>query len=271
MIGESGFTAQMNSATVCTLSLTILQVGALLDRDHGRGRVDLPIGEIAAEHGAHRGAAAVGGEDAGDVGALLLEEALRHRDRIRHAVGGDAVIADDDLLGLHWCRQRQGKRQRDECESTTPDHASLPGVSCVDTQATTVWRRWQPECVTKARVVVRWREGGMDLGIRGRKALLSGASRGLGKACALALAREGVEVTIVARKPDALERAADGDPRAGRGGHAGRRRHHDAGGPQGRARRLSGTRHPGEQCRRPAARRLPPAGRAMTGSRRSTP
>ena len=47
----------------------------------------------------------------------------------------------------------------------------------------------------------------MDLGIRGRKALLSGASRGLGKACALALAREGVDVTIVARKPDTLERS----------------------------------------------------------------
>jgi 3-oxoacyl-[acyl-carrier protein] reductase len=48
----------------------------------------------------------------------------------------------------------------------------------------------------------------MDLGIRGRKALLVGASRGLGKACALALAHEGVDVTIVARKRDTLERAA---------------------------------------------------------------
>jgi 3-oxoacyl-[acyl-carrier protein] reductase len=48
----------------------------------------------------------------------------------------------------------------------------------------------------------------MDLGIRGRKALLSGASRGMGKGCALALAREGAEVTIVARKRDALEQAA---------------------------------------------------------------
>ena len=46
----------------------------------------------------------------------------------------------------------------------------------------------------------------MDLGIRGKKALLVGASRGLGKACALALAHEGVDVTIVARKRDALER-----------------------------------------------------------------
>ena len=48
----------------------------------------------------------------------------------------------------------------------------------------------------------------MDLGIRDRKALLCGASRGLGKACALAVAREGVEVTIVARTRETLERTA---------------------------------------------------------------
>jgi 3-oxoacyl-[acyl-carrier protein] reductase len=48
----------------------------------------------------------------------------------------------------------------------------------------------------------------MDLAIRGRKALLSGASRGLGKACALALAHEGVDVTIVARTREPLEAAA---------------------------------------------------------------
>ena len=49
----------------------------------------------------------------------------------------------------------------------------------------------------------------MDLGIRGRKALLSGSSRGLGKACALALAQEGVDITLVARTRDVLERTAD--------------------------------------------------------------
>jgi 3-oxoacyl-[acyl-carrier protein] reductase len=49
----------------------------------------------------------------------------------------------------------------------------------------------------------------MDLGIRGRKALLSGASRGLGKACAMALAAEGVDVTIVARTRDVLEHTAE--------------------------------------------------------------
>jgi len=48
----------------------------------------------------------------------------------------------------------------------------------------------------------------MDLGIRGRKALLTGASRGLGRACAFALAQEGVDVTIVARRREALEKTA---------------------------------------------------------------
>jgi len=47
----------------------------------------------------------------------------------------------------------------------------------------------------------------VDLGIRGKNALVCGASRGLGKACALALAREGVDVTIIARNRDMLESA----------------------------------------------------------------
>src|SRR5579862_8101081 len=46
----------------------------------------------------------------------------------------------------------------------------------------------------------------MDLGIKGKTALVCGASRGLGKACAFALAREGVNLTLVARTRDALER-----------------------------------------------------------------
>ncbi|MBP2227454.1 3-oxoacyl-[acyl-carrier protein] reductase [Azospirillum agricola] len=48
----------------------------------------------------------------------------------------------------------------------------------------------------------------MDLGIAGRRALVCAASKGLGKACALALAREGVHVTLTARSADALEAAA---------------------------------------------------------------
>jgi 3-oxoacyl-[acyl-carrier protein] reductase len=48
----------------------------------------------------------------------------------------------------------------------------------------------------------------MDLGIAGRWALVGGASKGLGYACAEALAREGVNVVIVARGAEALEQAA---------------------------------------------------------------
>jgi len=48
----------------------------------------------------------------------------------------------------------------------------------------------------------------MDLGITGKKAIVGGASAGLGKACAMSLAREGVEVTIVARTAANIEAAA---------------------------------------------------------------
>jgi 3-oxoacyl-[acyl-carrier protein] reductase len=49
----------------------------------------------------------------------------------------------------------------------------------------------------------------MDLGISGRTALVCASSRGLGKACATALSREGCEVVINGRTAEPLERAAD--------------------------------------------------------------
>jgi len=48
----------------------------------------------------------------------------------------------------------------------------------------------------------------MDLGISGRKAIVCGASQGLGRGVATALAVEGVQVLIVARNPERLEAAA---------------------------------------------------------------
>ena len=48
----------------------------------------------------------------------------------------------------------------------------------------------------------------MDLGIAGMWALVGGASKGLGYGCAQALAREGVNVVIVARGAEALQAAA---------------------------------------------------------------
>jgi 3-oxoacyl-[acyl-carrier protein] reductase len=49
----------------------------------------------------------------------------------------------------------------------------------------------------------------MDLGIRNRKAIVCAASEGLGRACALALAREGVDLVINARRSDVLEATAE--------------------------------------------------------------
>jgi 3-oxoacyl-[acyl-carrier protein] reductase len=48
----------------------------------------------------------------------------------------------------------------------------------------------------------------MDLGIAGRSAIVCAASKGLGKACALALAEEGVNVVIMARTQETLDATA---------------------------------------------------------------
>ena len=48
----------------------------------------------------------------------------------------------------------------------------------------------------------------MDLGLQGKHAIVTGGSLGIGKAIALELAREGVDVAIVARTKDQLEATA---------------------------------------------------------------
>jgi 3-oxoacyl-[acyl-carrier protein] reductase len=49
----------------------------------------------------------------------------------------------------------------------------------------------------------------MDLGLKGRTAIVCAAGQGLGKASAMTLAREGVNMIIAARRRDVLEGAAD--------------------------------------------------------------
>ena len=49
----------------------------------------------------------------------------------------------------------------------------------------------------------------MDLGNVGRKAIVCASSKGLGRACAMSLAREGVAVTLNSRPADELNATAD--------------------------------------------------------------
>ena len=48
----------------------------------------------------------------------------------------------------------------------------------------------------------------MDLGLSGKVAVVSGASRGIGRSIALSLASEGAHLCICARNADGLEKAA---------------------------------------------------------------
>jgi 3-oxoacyl-[acyl-carrier protein] reductase len=52
-------------------------------------------------------------------------------------------------------------------------------------------------------------EAAVDLQLKGRRALVTAASSGIGKACAAALAEEGAEVFICARTPERIANAAD--------------------------------------------------------------
>jgi NAD(P)-dependent dehydrogenase (short-subunit alcohol dehydrogenase family) len=49
----------------------------------------------------------------------------------------------------------------------------------------------------------------VDLGIKGRRAIVCASSKGLGRACAMALANEGVHVTLTARGAEVLKKTAD--------------------------------------------------------------
>lgn len=49
----------------------------------------------------------------------------------------------------------------------------------------------------------------MDLGLKGQKALITGSSKGIGKAIAIELAREGANVVITGRSEETVKQVVD--------------------------------------------------------------
>ena len=118
-----------------------------------------------------------------------------------------------------------------------------------------------------SRPAMRTRSAPMAGSLEGRKALITGASSGIGEAAALAMVAEGAAVALGARRKDRLDELAGRIEAERRQGRRDRVRHLRGGAGQGprrdRARRARRPRLPGQQRRRDAAR---PARRAPTPS-----
>src|SRR6516162_4262033 len=104
--------------------------------------------------------------------------------------------------------------QRPSSNSWSPAPGTFRGSSAHPSS----WRRWASSPSDARRVRVGWgmrpwqpdRTGRhVDLGLNGKVALVAASSKGLGKASALALAREGARVTICARTEADLNAAAE--------------------------------------------------------------
>src|ERR1700719_1361114 len=68
----------------------------------------------------------------------------------------------------------------------------------------------------KAGSFLLWGEIGMDLGLTGKVALVTGSSRGIGRGVSLTLAQEGCDVMLTGRDEAALREAAAGVEKLGR-------------------------------------------------------
>ena len=60
----------------------------------------------------------------------------------------------------------------------------------------------------------------MDLGLKGKRAIVTGSNRGIGRSCALVLASEGARVCVTARNQDFLDQVVGEINAAGGEGHA---------------------------------------------------
>ena len=145
LIGEFGMTMMTLSASEREPISTILISWPWLMAAIAAGRRGLAVAERARDHGAHRGAAAFAGNDAGDVDAGLLEEALVDRHAVRRARRIGLVLGDEDVFGQR--RQRRGKHKA---------NAQEPDQSCAATYRPPCGFPAVVNCVVSARRAQRY-------------------------------------------------------------------------------------------------------------------
>jgi NAD(P)-dependent dehydrogenase (short-subunit alcohol dehydrogenase family) len=142
------------------------------------------------------------------VDAVLLRRRLQHAKAFRYDFLADAVTGDDrdaiffslahreipyicgssaliQIIGLQWTKVNRG--------ATLQCNVDL----------------FEAESLTVATHPQRPREHPMDLHLRGKRVLITGASKGIGAAAAEAFAEEGCDLRLAARSGDQLKALAD--------------------------------------------------------------
>ena len=106
-----------------------LDVLALVGGGDHRSGGDVAVAERRRHRVAHRAAAAGAGDDAGDVDAVLLEQALLERDRVGRAGWIVLVLGDEEICSVG--RPSRGKTKRRDGDDVLETHYHvLPEMTC---------------------------------------------------------------------------------------------------------------------------------------------
>ena len=121
----------------------------------------------------------------------------------------DAICLDEKRV-LPCTALLEGEYGIDGLYMGVPVKLGAAGIEqIVELDLTDEERGWLDESAAAVREVVGVSDHLMDLGLRGRTAIVCGASAGIGLGVAEALAAEGANVAMFARRRDPLEREAE--------------------------------------------------------------